>query len=74
MKYACTVKHLMDGAWHARSVASPVGLVEVTGGSRDEALEKLRQEIRYRVELCPCSGVAADYVQLEVRDLPRSRV
>ena len=31
-----------------------------------EALERLRAEIRYRLELCPCSGVDDDYVQLEV--------
>jgi hypothetical protein len=34
--------------------------------SEAEALEKLRAEIRYRIELCPCTGVDDDYVQLEV--------
>ena len=31
-----------------------------------EALEKLRAEIRYRIEWCPCTGVGDDYVQLEI--------
>jgi hypothetical protein len=31
-----------------------------------EALEKIRNEIRYRIEWCPCTGVDDDYVQLEI--------
>ena len=31
-----------------------------------EALVKIRAEIRYRIELCPCTGVDDDYVQLEL--------
>jgi hypothetical protein len=34
--------------------------------TEQEALQKLRDEIRYRLELCPCSGVDDDYVQLDV--------
>jgi hypothetical protein len=36
------------------------------GQSEDEALQKLRAEIRYREEYCPCTGVGEDYVQLDV--------
>lgn len=36
------------------------------GKSREEALENIRGEIRYRVEYCPCAWVSDDYVQLEV--------
>ncbi len=36
------------------------------GASEDEALAKLRAEIRYRIELCPCTGVGDEYVQLDV--------
>ncbi|MFQ5746217.1 MAG: hypothetical protein ACE5HF_03230 [Gemmatimonadota bacterium] len=42
--------------------------VSVRGLSRASALELLRAEIRYRVELCPCSSVDDDYVQLDVAD------
>ncbi len=31
-----------------------------------EALEKIRREIRYRIEWCPCTGVEDDYVQLQI--------
>ena len=47
---------------------SPVCLARAA--TQDEALEKLRAEIRYRLELCPCTGVSADYVQLDVERLP----
>jgi len=36
------------------------------GETREEALENIRDEIRYRVEYCPCSWVTDDYVQLEI--------
>jgi hypothetical protein len=29
-------------------------------------LDALRGEIRYRLELCPCTGVSDDYVELDV--------
>ena len=34
--------------------------------SEEEALAKLRDEIRFRIELCPCTGVTDDFVQLQV--------
>ena len=40
----------------------------VHGLSPSNALDRLREEIRYRVELCPCSGVDDDYVELQVDD------
>jgi hypothetical protein len=67
MTFPCILSRLGDGRWLARSSGSRPGAVEVTAPSRDEALEKLRGELRYRVELCPCSGVPDDYVQLEIR-------
>ena len=31
-----------------------------------EALAKIRDEIRYRLEWCPCTGVDDEYVKLEI--------
>jgi len=31
-----------------------------------EALDKIKKEIRYRIEWCPCTGVDEDYVQVQV--------
>ena len=36
------------------------------GLSPTNALDRLRAELRYWVELCPCSGVDDDYIQLDV--------
>ena len=38
------------------------------GLSPSNALDRLRSEIRYRIELCPCTGVDDDFVELEVED------
>ncbi|MFQ5680215.1 MAG: hypothetical protein ACE5HP_12260 [Gemmatimonadota bacterium] len=40
--------------------------VTVRGSSPVSALERLRAEIRYRIEMCPCSSVEDDFVQLRV--------
>ena len=37
-----------------------------TGLSPANALDSLRDEIRYRLELCPCTTVNDDYVELNV--------
>lgn len=42
--------------------------VSATGLSPQNALDQLRRELRYWVELCPCSGVSDDYVQVEIEE------
>jgi hypothetical protein len=44
-----------------------MGQVEVTAPTREEAPEKMRKELRYRSEYCPCTGVTDNFVQLQVR-------
>ena len=73
MKVQVTLKRLMDGAWQAQALGSELGNIEATGRSRALALENMREEINYRLEWCPCSGVADDYVKLEVRELTPDR-
>ena len=68
MRFTCTIKQLPSGAWYARSIGSAAGTVETSGNSREEALDKLRKEIRYRIEFCPCSGVTDHFVELEIRE------
>lgn len=65
MKYACLLIPLSDGRWLARHSGSALGMVEVTAATRDAARVKLRDELQYRIELCPCSGVSGDTVVLE---------
>ena len=68
MRFPVTLKRLIDGKIQARSIGTVAGEVTVVGSTRDEALERARNEIRYRIELCPCSTVADDFVELEVQD------
>ncbi len=71
MKLACTITHLSDGRWQARHSGSSLGDVDVFGFSRDEALTKMRNELQYRIEWCPCSGVSGDTVELQVEEAGR---
>jgi hypothetical protein len=68
MKLTCTVSHLANGKWLARHTGSSVGQVEVTALTREEALTKMRNELQYRIEWCPCSGASGDTVELQVRE------
>jgi hypothetical protein len=68
MKLTCTVFRLANGKWLARHTGSSTGQVEVTAPTREEALTKMRNDLQYRIELCPCSGAWGDAVELQVRE------
>jgi hypothetical protein len=68
MRLNCTISHLTNGKWLARHSGSSTGQVEVTALTREEALTKMRDELQYRIELCPCSGVSGPTVELHVRE------
>ena len=66
MKFPCTFSQLGSGEWSVRHVGSDVGTVEVTAGSQEAALEKMRGELRYRLEICPCTGELYQDVQIDI--------
>jgi hypothetical protein len=43
-----------------------MGTVEASAASKEQALEKLRNELRYRLELCPCTGEQFQNLQIEI--------
>jgi hypothetical protein len=47
-----------------RHASAETGTVEVTAGSREQAITKMRAELRYRLELCPCTG--EQYKDIEI--------
>ena len=63
MDFRATIETSEDGGYVA-SCSDPQ--TSARGLSRESALAALRAEIRYRIEMCPCSSVDDDYVQLEV--------
>jgi len=68
MKLTCTLSRLGNGKWLARHTGSSTGQVEVTALTREEALTEMRNELQYRIEWCPCSGVSGDTAVLQVTE------
>jgi hypothetical protein len=66
MRFACTIKQWPGGRWLIQHTGSEIGTVDATGDSREAAVEKMRGELRYRLELCPCSGESYQHIQIEV--------
>jgi len=70
MTFHCTMTRRSDGHGSVRHSSAGVGTIEVTASSDDEALEKMRSELRYRLELCPCSGEQYKDLEIELVEEP----
>lgn len=68
MRFPCTILRKSDGQWAMRHESSEIGQVEVTAATREQAADKIRGEIRYRLELCPCSGEAYRHIKIEISE------
>lgn len=68
MKAPCTVSQKQDGTWIVRHSSDNLGTVEITDPTREKALTRMRDELQYRLELCPCSGEVLGTVELQVSD------
>jgi hypothetical protein len=66
MRFDATVETNGDGGFVA-SCSDPQ--CQGYGLSPTNALDALRDEIRYRLELCPCTTVGDDFVELVVSGL-----
>jgi hypothetical protein len=66
MRFTCELSRLSDNRWSARHASRDAGEVEVKAATRDEAIAKIRDEIRYRLELCPCTGDTWQHVAIDV--------
>jgi hypothetical protein len=73
MRFPVTAKQLIDESWQVRCIGTVAGEVTVVAKTRQEALDKATNEIRYRLEWCPCSAVSDEFVELDVQDAPPSR-
>ena len=65
MRFPCTLT-TSCGEWMARHESADLGVVTARGMSRDEAIEKLRGELRYRLEICPCTGESYQHIEVEI--------
>ena len=65
MKFVCQLQE-KNGTWTAEHASANVGPVSVTAPTRDEALRKVEAEIRYWLEMCPCTGQTYQHINIEV--------
>ena len=72
MRFHCTLKRREDGRWLVRHTGE-LGMVEATADTREAALEKMRGELRYRLELCPCSGESYQHIEIAL-DAPPEQI
>lgn len=63
MDFDARVEAAGDGTYVAICSDPEISAVGMSGAS---ALELLRNEIRYWLEMCPCSSVDDDYVQVQI--------
>lgn len=68
MKFPGVISRGSDGRWIARHESQEMGVVQASAPTREQAVEKLGGELRYRLELCPCSGEAYRDVKIEISD------
>jgi hypothetical protein len=45
-----------------------LGVLETSGETREAAIETMRGELRYRLELCPCSGESYQHIEIDVQE------
>jgi hypothetical protein len=67
MKLHCTIRE-ENGQWVVRHDGPEVGAMQVRALSREAALEKMRGELRYRLELCPCTGETYQHLEIELEE------
>ena len=72
MRFACTIERLAGGGWRATHDSGDIGTVEASAVSREEAIQKLQGEIRYRLELCPCTGETYQHIDVEIVERQQS--
>lgn len=73
MKFPATLKKLIDGKYQVRSIGTIAGEVTIVADSREAAIARATEEIRYRIEWCPCSAVSDEFVELDLQEAPPSR-
>lgn len=73
MRFECTIFRLSTGDWSVRHEGQEVGRVQARAPTREEAIEKIRNEIRYRLELCPCTAETYQHIRVEIVESPKSK-
>jgi len=67
MKFFCRISET-HGLWTIEHASQEIGPIRVTASTRDEAVQKMEGEIRYWLEMCPCSGQAYRDLEIELAE------
>ena len=65
MRFPSTISS-RGGQWVATHESAEWGTVTARADSRQEAIEKLRGELRYRLEICPCTGESYQHIDVDI--------
>jgi alpha-L-arabinofuranosidase len=65
MRFSCQLTE-SNGVWTGLYAGTDIGPVRVTAPTRADAVRKLEGEIRYRLEICACTGESYRDIQIEV--------
>jgi hypothetical protein len=68
MRFACRVSQPAADLWAVSYEGADLGPVSVTAATRQQALEKMQRELRYRLEMCPCTGEIYKDIEIELRE------
>lgn len=68
MEAFCILSPTLNNEWRIRHSSPELGNVEITGTSREEVLAKMKRELQYRMELCPCTGESVGTIELRVSE------
>ena len=66
MKFPCQLSQRPDGRWTLRHSGPEAGSLEVTAATPAEVEAKMIGELRYRLELCPCTGESYQHLAIEI--------
>ena len=69
MKFLCRIT-ARDNFWIGEHASDGVGPIQVKAPTRPEAIEKLEREIRYWLEMCPCTGERFKNIDIELVETP----
>ena len=66
MRFPCIVSRLPNGHWSVTHSGADAGEVQVSAETQPEALDTMRRDLQYRLELCPCSGESYRHLEIEI--------
>lgn len=65
MRFACHLSR-SDGQWTLEHASKDLRPIRVTASTREEAVRRMEGEIRYQLEMCPCSGATMSRIEVVI--------